>query len=252
MSTGLRTRSIIALTRTMLRLFPGTQPLVPDITIHPVSITYSGIYRDTATELGFYGTYHQNIFPGGNDGAGSDFRGPSRDFPNGARFDAKAGYGIVRFGANLSRLIFGEWQIRAGFAAQLTDAALIAGEQFGLGGAESVRGFDERQFSSDRGHRSSVELYTPDVAGKLGWTGGRMRLLTFYDTGTVSRNIPQPGEQDGLSLDSIGLGLRVQAGKNASAKLDFARVLHDGGITAGKPDGRRGSSTLHGSLLLVF
>jgi hemolysin activation/secretion protein len=230
----------------------STVALVPDITVHPASITYSGAWRGEEREFGVVASYSQNIFPGGNDGAGSDFRGPSQGFPDGARFNAKAGYSIVRVGANFATSLFGKWQLRYQFTSQFTDAALIAGEQFGLGGADNVRGFDERQFSNDRGYRNNFEFYTPDFAGALGWTGGQVRALAFHDSGTLARNSVRGADHPGWSVDSIGLGLRLQTRVNFSGRLDYAYVLHDGGRTADKPDGRRGSTTLHASVLWVF
>ena len=231
----------------------STVALVPDITVHPASIIYNGTLHKPNSEFGFYIGPSQNIFPGGNDAANSDFQGPTPGFPDGSRKGAKAGYRIWRFGANYSR-VMRDWQLRALFNAQNTDAALVAGEQFGLGGANSVRGFEERQYSDDRGYQATFEIYTPDVAKKIGYAGGHLRFLAFYDTGTVARNVRQPGEQEGISVDSAGVGVRFLTSEIFSLKMDFAYVLHDGGgdPTAGEPDGRRGSSTLHATAVWVF
>jgi hemolysin activation/secretion protein len=232
----------------------STTPLVPDITVHPVSISYTGTWRGTTSQLDFYATYSQNLFPGGNDGANSDFQERKPGFPNPARTEAKAGYNIVRAGANYTYQMWGEWQARTVFAIQQTDAALIAGEQFGAGGAENVRGFDERAISNDRGWRASFELYTPDIAGNLGWTGGRIKLLAFYDTADLTRNRVQPGESSGASIASYGLGLRLQTKNVFSMKVDYAQVYHDGEMDSIRilKDGRRNANTVHASMVWVF
>jgi hemolysin activation/secretion protein len=234
----------------------STTPLVPDITVRPVSITYSGLWRGANHQLDFYAAYSQNLFPGGNDGANSDFQERKPGYPNPARTEAKAGYNIIRAGANYTHQIWGDWQARTVFAVQQTDAALIAGEQFGAGGAETVRGFDERAVSNDRGWRATFELYTPDIAGNLGWTGGRAKLLAFYDTADLTRNRRQPGEASGSSIASYGLGLRVQTKNVFSMKVDYAQVYHDGETDNGTPrlikDGRRNSNTVHASMVWVF
>lgn len=222
----------------------NTTQLVPDITIRPFSATYSGVWRGEKNEASFYASYSQNLFPGGNDASASDFQR--------SRVDAKASYRILRAGGNYSQVVFGDWQVRAAVALQHTEDALVAGEQFGLGGGDSVRGFDERQFSNDRGHRASVEVYTPDIAGALGWTGGRMRWLAFYDTGSLTRNLRQPGEQSGLGLDSVGIGVRVATRQSFSLKADFAYVLHDAGMTGGDRSGRRHAQQLHAAMVWVF
>ncbi len=51
----------------------ANEGLVPDITIHPASIGYSGLLRMAAGELGFYGALSANI-PGGNDGTDAGFQ----------------------------------------------------------------------------------------------------------------------------------------------------------------------------------
>ena len=234
----------------------STAPLVPDITVHPASVTYAGTWRGTTSQLDFYASYSQNVFPGGNDGANSDFQERKVGYPNPARVEAKAGYSILRGGANYVYQMWGEWQARTALNIQQTDAALIAGEQFGAGGAESVRGFDERAVSNDRGWRANFELYTPDIAGDLGWTGGRLKVLAFYDTADLTRNRRQPGESGGTTISSYGLGLRVQTKNVFSMKVDYAQVYHDGEIENGTPrlikDGRRNSNTVHASLVWVF
>ncbi len=232
----------------------SSTPLVPDITVRPVSISYTGTWRGTASQLDFYATYSQNLFPGGNDGANSDFQERKPGFPNPARTEAKAGYNIIRAGANYTYQMWGEWQARTIFAIQQTDAALVAGEQFGAGGAETVRGFDERAISNDRGWRATFELYTPDIAGNLGWTGGRIKLLAFYDTADLTRNRVQAGESSGASIASYGLGLRLQTKNVFSMKVDYAQVYHDGEMDSIRilKDGRRNSNTVHASMVWVF
>jgi hemolysin activation/secretion protein len=229
----------------------STVALVPGIVVHPASLTYDGTLHLPNAEFNFYISQSQNIFPGGYDDENSDFQGPSTAFPFGAREGAKAGYQLWRYGANYSRT-FDDWQMRAVLTGQYTDDALVVGEQFGVGGANSVRGFEEREYSDDRGYQSNFEFYTPDIANKIGYASGHLRFLIFYDTATEARNFLQPGEQKGFSLDSTGVGLRFLTQKYFSLHADFAYVLHDGGGDAGKPDGRRGSEMLHAAAIWVF
>ena len=228
-------------------------PLVPDITLHPVSVAYAGELRRTEDNLNFYASFSYNPFPGGNDAAQSDFSGfPGSQFPTGARARATAEYSIWRFGGSYTRILPRDWTLRLAASGQTTSNALVAGEQFGVGGANSVRGFNERAYSNDKGHQATVELYTPDLAGKLGFGGARLKLLAFYDTGSLGRNLLQAGEQTGLGVDSIGLGLRLNVRDKLNVHLDYAQVKHDGGRDAGLPDGRRNSNTVHALAVWVF
>ena len=227
--------------------------LVPDITLHPVSLGYAGELRRTQDNLNFYLTFIYNPFPGGNDAAQSDFSGsPGSQFPTGARARATAEYAIWRYGAGYTRNLPKDWTLRLTGSGQTTGNALVAGEQFGVGGFSSVRGFNERAYSNDKGYLASAEVYTPDLAAKVGLSGARLKLLAFYDVGNLTRNLLQPGDQTGLSVASVGLGLRLNIREKFNLQLDYAQVLHDGGKDAGIPDGRRNSNTLHASAIVVF
>ncbi len=213
------------------------ESVVPDITVHPANLTYYGTFRREDGETGFYLSYSQNI-PGGSDGTDSDFKA--------SRVDARAAFRVYRYGAHFLRALPADWQLRAVLTGQYTPDALVTGEQFGIGGAENLRGFGEREVANDRGYRANVEVYTPNFAAQLGWRDVQSRLLAFYDWGTVSRNSPQPGESLGQSLAAAGLGLRLTAGKYFSMRSDYAYVL-DGGGTRDK-----GHTRVHASFSLVY
>src|SRR6185436_525018 len=123
-------------------LVGGGGGLVPDITIHPLSLTYSGLRRLADAELSFYGSASANI-SGGNDGDQAQF-----DL---SRPGANANYAIFRAGANYVQSLPGDWQFRVAVNGQYTTNALVSGEQFGLGGPDSVRGYLVREIAGDRG-----------------------------------------------------------------------------------------------------
>lgn len=201
-------------------LFAG-QGFVPDITIHPVSLTYSGLRRLTAAEFSYYGVAVRNI-PGGDDGQADDFQR--------SRAGAEADYTLFRYGANYLHAFRNDWQIRTGFNAQYTDDSLVSGEQFGAGGQDSVRAFRLREATNDKGYSGTLELYTPDFGGKLGWGEGvRTRLLAFFDIGQLRRNNALPGEVAKENLSSVGLGLRVGKTNAYSFRLDVGQVLDGAG-----------------------
>jgi len=223
----------------------STDPLVPDITVHPVSLTYSASARGTGEDGSFYMNVARNI-AGGNNGQDEDFKMP------GARPGVgKADYLLYRAGFNYVRVVGGDWQVRANFSAQYTDDALVAPEQFGIGGADSVRGFNERYASNDKGHRGTLEIYTPDWSKSMGLGEGRLRYLAFYDTGGLHRNYPLASEQAAAHLDSAGLGFRMNYKNYFTARLDVAIVLHDGS-GYNPPDSRRNSKKAHFSAAWVW
>ena len=88
------------------------------------------------SESDFYFSGEKNL-PGGNDGGTAQF--------NNFRPGAVPGYTIWRYGANYNRAFDNDWQTHLAFNGQATRDRLISGEQFGAGGADSVRGFLERE-----------------------------------------------------------------------------------------------------------
>lgn len=203
-------------------------PLGNNVTVHPVSITYSGMWTLAAGEGGFYLTALRNL-PGGANGGDADF--------NIVRAGAPAAYTVFRYGGNFSQSFAADWQLRLTLSGQLTRDRLIPGEQFGVGGATSVRGFLEREVANDQGYLVSGEIYTPNYCPKLGLGTMQCRALAFYDTGYVSRISPLAGETANDSIASFGLGLRVTQDKSVTVSMDYGHVLASGG-TQGKGDER--------------
>ena len=227
----------------------GEPTLVPDITIHPISLTYSTSLRVTGHDLGFYLSVSQNI-PGGNDGQVEEFNGPA---PQGARPGVgAANYRVYRAGLNYVKVLAADWQFRTNFAGQFTRDALVAPEQFGIGGADSIRGFNERYASNDKGYKSTLELYTPDIGKSIqGLSNGRLRFVVFYDTGSLRRNYTAANEFDQASLDSGGVGFRYSYGTGFTMRFDWAHVFHDGS-NYNPPDTRRNIKKFHLSIAWVW
>ena len=191
--------------------------LVPDITVHPISLGYSGVKRMTASEWAFNASLARSI-PGGNDGRATDFQA--------TRFGANEDYTILRYGTSYSHAFRNEWQARIAYVGQYTQDALVPGEQFGIGGPDTVRGYLPREAANDRGYATQLELYTPNFAGQAGLSDKwRSRLVGFYDFGEVSRNNAQPGEQAGKYLASTGVGLRMSFSKSVNLRVDVAQIL---------------------------
>ncbi|MEW6313418.1 MAG: POTRA domain-containing protein [Pseudomonadota bacterium] len=215
----------------------GGSSLVPDITVHPFSLTYTGGWRSTGNEVGFYLGAAQNI-PGGNAGTSADF--------SASRTNATASYRIYRYGATLAHSFLSDWQVRAQVHGQDTRDALVSGEQFGVGGADNVRGFLEREFAEDRGHRGSVEIYSPDFGDAISSVNLKLRALVFADAADTKRTDPLPGEIAGQSVSSCGIGFRLGVGSSFSARADFAMVLD------GTNARTSGSKVAHVSLAYIF
>lgn len=104
---------------------------------------------------------------------------------------------------------------------QIADRALVTLEQFGLGGASTVRGYRQEALLTDNGAQISAEVRLPifkDVASK-----GVLQLAPFIDAGTAwnsNGNNPNPG-----TLVGLGIGLLWQQGEVLSIRLDWGIPL---------------------------
>ena len=204
----------------------GCGPSAADITVRPISLTYSGNWAKPGRISDFYVALSHNI-PGGANGQESDFNA-ARPSPNGGN-GAPSRYSILRFGASTVNAFESNWQVRAAVNAQYTPNSLVSGEQFGIAGATAVRGFLEREIARDSGYFANFELYTPNLAGKLVPGEGNLRGLLFYDIASAA-NHPLDGETKQQELtSSLGAGFRWNIQRDFNMRFDLARVMDGGG-----------------------
>lgn len=188
-----------------------------DVTVHPLSLTYSANFSSNAGDASVYLTGLGNI-PGGDKGTTADFAK--------VRSGATAGYYAVRYGAGFSKVLPAAWQLKLTLSGQYTSDSLVPGEQFGIGGASSVRGFSERALANDYGTLVSGEIYTPNLCTGVNTSFTQCQILAFYDAGRVARNKALAGEATSASIASIGLGIRLAMSKVMSLQMDYGRGLH--------------------------
>ena len=136
------------------------------------------------------------------------------------------------------------WGLRS--QLQISPDALISGEQFGIGGASSVRGVGERPISGDRGMSLNLEITTPE------WTTG-LRGLVFADGGWLSNNNPSATKLASDKLASVGIGLRYVL-SNLSITADYGRITLGSEVPAstGLTVPRSGDDRLHVNLTARF
>lgn len=208
--------------------------LLPDIRTHTLSLAYIGRLSRVGQELTFQASYWKNI-PGGADGDQAAFEAQ--------RPGANPRYEIFRASAAYTHALANDTLLRVAANGQYTWNALIPGEQFGMGGIESVRGFELREAANDTGYRVTLEAYTPDFGSNFGdlW---RARALAFVDQARGRDNSPPRAAENGLA--SMGFGVRVSRGKALSFLADFAYVTN--GI-ATRPDG---STRAHAAIAYSF
>jgi len=214
--------------------FQGQQ-LGADVRSRPLGLRYGGELEKPGYQIEFFIRGQINL-PGGsrNDDL---FYGLSR-------LGAKSDWSLLRFALS-GRKYLGDWSAEAQISGQYANQPLIAGEQFGAGGVNSVRGFDEREVSGDRGIRYSFQLLVPPLLDR------RLRPLVFIDGGVTRLEDALPGEIDSESILSTGLGLRWSWREWLSLRLDWGYVLQ--GVDDRRPDGTAdGDNRIHFNLFGRF
>lgn len=181
--------------------FNGTQ-VQPNVGSRPASLRYT-LRQDEA-----WGGYGGNIEYAVNTGGGAADNGANHR-ANGGDF----GWDAWRYGADFSLNNEG-WNFAGKLRGQWTSHSLIAGEQFGLGGAGSVRGFADREVAGDYGFLWNVEVTAPQVLLP------QLKPVLFTDGGQVHSK----GTGQKENLLSVGAGLRWSY-QQLDAALDLAHVL---------------------------
>ena len=105
----------------------------------------------------------------------------------------------------------------------IADRPLVALEQFGLGGATTVRGYPQDTFLTDNGFLFSAEVHIPVRIGE----SFKLQLIPFIDVGTAWNNNAKKLTDTSQSgtLASLGLGIQYQLGDRVYAQLDWGIPL---------------------------
>jgi len=161
---------------------------------------------------------------------------------NRARTGARPDWSLLRYRLSLEQPFAGDWLMRFLIKGQSSSDRLISGEQFGVGGAASLRGFEERSITADEGWQQSLELWTPALNG--------LRGLLFVDAAGLQNN-PLPGTTEPKEkISSWGLGLRWSWKRQLSVTLDHGIIIDGGGSD---PEiNQDGDSKTHFNLIYRF
>lgn len=192
------------------------------VAVLPLSLAYTGQVQTPEATWGFAGSLAQNV------------GGSSPDTFEAARPRADKYYSIARLSAFAGFAPSDRFGLQGRLSAQYSPDALVPVEQFGIGGASSVRGYREREVTGDSGLYANLEGLAPDLRQAIGFEGGSLRPLVFVDWGRVGNHYRWPcaGTDTRCSLASVGVGVRFSIGKRLSGRLDVARTLENGPQTA--------------------
>lgn len=189
------------------------------VSVQPLSLEWAAQQGGATPMLFTLGLTH-NLALGGKHGDQADF--------DAVRPGAPRGYTVLRAGAQGSMAVLDDARLAARFSLQHSGDPLVSGEQFGLGGALSVRGFDERELSGDSGWQLSVELLSPRLGADWLPAATDLRLLAFADAGEVNNRAGTACRANATRCraTSVGAGLRLGWGP-LQLRADVARAMQD-------------------------
>lgn len=197
-------------------------PAGGDVAVTPLSIEYSlrgGSPRWSATVA-----LLSNLDLGGSKGGQDNF--------SVQRSQATPHFSAVRAALGLDVALGERWLLRGRASAQASGDALVSGEQFGIGGAASVRGYEERELVGDRGIALSAEMVGPEMLDRARLGAPSLRMFALADAGVVSNNHGAPCRDTAArcSLAALGAGVLVER-EQLQARLVVAIALRDAVLT---------------------
>lgn len=149
----------------------------------------------------------------------------------------------------LWRGLLKDWRARWRIGGQLSGQPLVGGEQYAIGGADTVRGYYESEAVGDSGISGGLEVLSPNwgVFDPNSWWSGinDWRAIAFAEAGRVyTRNAGNASPS--TTLAGAGLGVRLKLKKALSAQFDMAWPLRSTDTT------KKGSPRLHARVGVDF
>ena len=212
-------------------------PAGQSVSVSPLSVEYA-LQSGGAMPLAASLSLHHNLRLGGSHTSAEAF--------DAARPGAKPAYSALRFSLSGALPLADTWLVRGRFSGQWSPDALVSGEQFGFGGAQSVRGYEERELIGDIGVSAAAEVWGPGLFGAESALGA-LRPLAFVDAGWARNNGETPcvDTRAQCSAASVGIGARYTIGA-FNARIDLAYPLKSVSRT------QRGDTRAHVALQVGF
>lgn len=118
---------------------------------------------------------------------------------------------------------------------QATGDRLPTSQRLHIGGAGTVRGYEQGEYSGDQGYYATLEFRDPVWKPKVEWdwlrpfaTSAELQLAAFFDTGYFEiKKIEEYEPEENGNISGAGLGLRFQLDPNLLMRVDWAH--HVGG-----------------------
>ncbi|GAB4114653.1 MAG: filamentous hemagglutinin transporter protein FhaC [Rubrivivax sp.] len=213
-------------------------PAGESVTVQPFTVEWA-LQRGGEVSAAVHVGLTVNLGLGGHHGGAADFEA--------VRAGAKRRYTVLRAGGYLALPVLEDWTLALRGNLQFAADPLVPGEQFGIGGSATVRGYEEREITGDSGLVAGVELIGPRWQGSFGAQKVDLQLLGFVEAGQARNqdDAACSGTRLRCSLASFGIGARLGAGP-VQTRLSVAQAAEDGAVT------KRGDWRTHFSMSASF
>ena len=213
--------------------FGGTSVQATKTDIFQLTAGFSAVRRDKRGAWAF--GVNLTLSPGGINSRNTDRAFDAGRFDplkDSSRLGARASY--IYGSVSVQRLVnlMPGWDFMARGVGQLSQANLLSSEQLNIGGASTVRGFNENISSGDHGFVISGELLAPPWKKALpgiSKTRGplEIRPLGFVDAGKTAVYKKYSGDAKRVALAGAGIGLRASLATNFSFTADYGWQITD-------------------------
>ncbi len=185
-------------------------PLLEDVRSRPLTLSYrASLTKTKASQWSGFVSYISN--------------------QSGGAFNNAQSYSLARTGASddWSKLEFGvslqytasDWLYSAALRYSTTSDRLITGEQFAVGGADNLRGLNERELRGDEGLLINLQAWMPPISDTL-------RAIAFVDMGRVENNRAALGNEfDSEDVVSVGAMLNWNPSPKISASASYGYLV---------------------------
>lgn len=184
-----------------------------------LNVGYDGLWRQPNGN--FLSISHDlNIGPG----AGFTSNSTAANFSS-IRADTDPSYLYWRSHTSARAALGSKFEFRGNAVGQISNDRLLFSETLGLGGYDSIRGYDQRTLNGDAGWILNLEV------GPNPWTRERFgkqtstRVFTFADFGQAATKGSVVGEIGDELISSVGIGMRYSVSNRCNLRLDYGHAF---------------------------
>lgn len=145
------------------------------------------------------------------------------------RFGARSRYLTANFSLQRALILPFGWEFSSRANLQWSSTNLLTNEQFTIGGANSVRGYQENTFIGDEGFMLGNELASPLRRFPVYFTRNKApveaRVVGFFDAAKVSYKHELPTDRRLVAIASVGIGVRASLPGRFVLSADHGRQL---------------------------